>query len=137
MQLVIRFENGQTINHPIAFENFLSLYPDANYDDLPSGFKKFIRVPRPIVGPFERISSSPSYVLEGGIVRDVWEITSFSEQEKRQKIEEVRSLKPFDSWSFIEEELRFEPPAPYPTDGKLYRWNEQLLSWEEVGLAGE
>lgn len=132
MQLVIRFEDNQPVDHPIIFENFLSLYPGADYDNLPTGFKKFVRVPRPIIGPFEHISSSPSYVLDGDVVKDVWQVTPYTEEEKQQKIEQVRPLKPFDSWTFNEEQLLFEPPTPYPTDGKFYDWNEQTLSWDEI-----
>jgi hypothetical protein len=40
--------------------------------------------------------------------------------------------KTFDSWILNEETCLWEPPIPYPTDGKPYLWNEELVTWEEV-----
>ena len=42
--------------------------------------------------------------------------------------------KPFNSWSLNEETCLWEAPTPYPTDGKLYLWNEDTLSWDEVAI---
>ena len=39
---------------------------------------------------------------------------------------------PFNSWTLNEDTCLWESPVPYPTDGKLYRWNEEILNWEEV-----
>ena len=38
----------------------------------------------------------------------------------------------FASWTFNEGTCSFDPPAPYPDDGKAYIWNEDITSWEEV-----
>lgn len=35
----------------------------------------------------------------------------------------------FESWKFNDETLRFEPPLPYPNDGKYYAWDEEHLCW--------
>ncbi len=40
--------------------------------------------------------------------------------------------KPFASWILDEETCRWEAPVPYPTDGKPYFWNEDLLTWSEA-----
>jgi hypothetical protein len=40
--------------------------------------------------------------------------------------------KPFDSWELDEETCRWVAPSPYPTDGKMYNWNEEELEWTEV-----
>ena len=37
--------------------------------------------------------------------------------------------KPFNSWALNEETCLWEAPTPYPTDGKIYAWNEDTLSW--------
>ena len=42
--------------------------------------------------------------------------------------------KPFNSWTLNENVLEWEPPVPYPNDGKLYDWDERTLSWIEVIL---
>jgi hypothetical protein len=40
--------------------------------------------------------------------------------------------KPFDSWTLNEDTCLWEPPIPYPADGKLYVWNEENGEWEEI-----
>jgi hypothetical protein len=39
---------------------------------------------------------------------------------------------PFASWSLNTQSYLWEAPTPMPTDGKIYTWNEETLSWEEV-----
>jgi len=39
--------------------------------------------------------------------------------------------KPFLSWILEEETCRWVAPVAYPTDGKLYNWNEFTLTWIE------
>ncbi len=38
---------------------------------------------------------------------------------------------PFPSWT-LDADAKWQPPVPYPTDGKMYTWNETTLSWDEV-----
>ena len=40
--------------------------------------------------------------------------------------------KPFNSWIFDENTSDWNPPTPYPNDGKIYTWDENLLNWIEV-----
>lgn len=40
--------------------------------------------------------------------------------------------KPFNSWTLNEDTCRWESPIPYPSDGKLYTWNEDISNWEEL-----
>ena len=42
--------------------------------------------------------------------------------------------KPFASWLLDENTCRWEAPTPMPTDGKMYRWNEEELNWQEIVL---
>jgi hypothetical protein len=37
--------------------------------------------------------------------------------------------KPFNSWILNETTCLWEAPIEYPSDGELYRWNEQNNSW--------
>ena len=39
---------------------------------------------------------------------------------------------PFNSWTLNEDTCLWDSPVSYPTDGKLYKWNEEILNWEEV-----
>ena len=40
--------------------------------------------------------------------------------------------KPFDSWTLNEDTCQWESPVVYPDDNKVYDWNEDTTSWEEV-----
>jgi len=42
--------------------------------------------------------------------------------------------KPFESWVLNEDTCRWEAPVAYPTDGKMYKWNEADLAWDLVEL---
>lgn len=42
--------------------------------------------------------------------------------------------KPFPSWILNEETCLWGSPLPYPNDEKMYRWNEDILNWEEINL---
>ena len=39
---------------------------------------------------------------------------------------------PFASWTLNEEICLWDAPTPYPTDGKIYRWDEPTTSWVEI-----
>ena len=42
--------------------------------------------------------------------------------------------KPYNSWVLNETTCLYEAPTPMPTDGKIYNWDEETLSWIEVVL---
>ena len=44
--------------------------------------------------------------------------------------------KPYNSWALNEDTCNWEAPVSYPTDGKLYTWDEDSVSWVEV-IQGE
>lgn len=39
---------------------------------------------------------------------------------------------PYPSWSLNTQTCLWDPPVPYPNDGKTYIWDEDTLSWVEV-----
>ena len=39
---------------------------------------------------------------------------------------------PFPSWKLNETTARWESPVPYPTNGGVYVWDEETLSWVAV-----
>lgn len=43
--------------------------------------------------------------------------------------------KPFASWTLNEDTCLWDCPVAYPTDGKIYNWNEETLSWVDVTTA--
>ena len=42
--------------------------------------------------------------------------------------------KPFPSWTLNEQTCLWDSPVPYPNDGKMYTWNEEILNWIEINL---
>jgi hypothetical protein len=40
--------------------------------------------------------------------------------------------KPFNSWLLNEDTCLWDAPVAYPTDGKMYQWNEEQQQWTEV-----
>lgn len=39
---------------------------------------------------------------------------------------------PYPSWVLNESTCLWEPPAPYPTDGNTYQWDEETTSWINI-----
>jgi hypothetical protein len=44
------------------------------------------------------------------------------------------SPQPFPSWT-LDSDYDWEPPVPYPNDGKCYIWDEEIINWLEVPCA--
>lgn len=42
--------------------------------------------------------------------------------------------KPFPSWILNEDSCLWDSPVPYPNDGKMYTWNEDILNWQEINF---
>lgn len=42
--------------------------------------------------------------------------------------------KPYNSWLLNETTCLWEAPVAYPTDGKLYMWDENLVNWVEPSI---
>jgi len=40
--------------------------------------------------------------------------------------------KPFDSWTLNEETCQWQAPVAYPTDGIMYKWNEDNKDWQAI-----
>ena len=38
--------------------------------------------------------------------------------------------KPFPSWTLNEQSCLWQSPIPYPNDGKMYTWNEEIGNWK-------
>ena len=38
-------------------------------------------------------------------------------------------IKPYKSWTLNTTTCQWEPPVPYPTDGRFYIWDEATQSW--------
>ena len=36
---------------------------------------------------------------------------------------------PYPSWTLVEATCQWEAPVAYPTDGKMYTWDEDTINW--------
>lgn len=52
--------------------------------------------------------------------------------EYRYDIDGFVPPKPYASWILNETTGLWDPPVPYPTDGKRYEWDEATQSWVEI-----
>ena len=39
---------------------------------------------------------------------------------------------PYPSWTLVEATCQWEAPVAYPTDGKMYTWDEDTTNWVEA-----
>jgi len=42
--------------------------------------------------------------------------------------------KPFPSWTLDEQTCFWQSPIPYPNDGKIYQWNEEIGNYIEINF---
>jgi len=134
MELYIRIQDGVPFEHPILGNNFRQAFPDVDTNNLPPEFASFTRVDPPILGVYE-LYDTEYQLQEDGSYMDVHSTRDMSDAEKTAKQDEVKAnweVNGFDSWTFNEDTCEFDPPEPYPDDGKLYRWDEDSLSWVEI-----
>jgi len=64
-------------------------------------------------------------------IAGVLEVISEAEWLQRKR-DEFYARQPYPSWAFDEATLVWSSPVAYPTDGKIYRWDEPTVSWTEV-----
>jgi hypothetical protein len=50
--------------------------------------------------------------------------------EFRSAIDAFVPPQPFPSWTLNEDTAQWESPVPYPEDGIMYQWNEELTDWQ-------
>ena len=136
MNLYIRLENGQPVDHPILLENLLAAYPEIDPNNIPGVFVKFERIPAPELGIYEVNEGSTNQWVDG-IVKDVWHIRPMTPEEKttaQNLINDQWALNGYPSWIFDEELCAFEAPKPRPDkhDDIIYIWDEDSLDWVSV-----
>lgn len=134
MKLFIRISDGQPIDHPIIESNLVKAFPEIDTDNLPEEFAYFERSEIRQANPYEVFVGS-SYEMVDGIVKEVHQFESMSEEEKQDKINRTINAWTenggFASWIFDQETCSYLPPTPYPDDGKLYVWDEETIAWVE------
>ncbi len=134
MELYIRVNNGEIIEHPLTKDNLIQAFPNIDFNNLPNWLMKFERVAPPTVGPYENNQRS-QYEIINSVVKDVWYTDPMTPEEILEKQNMVKNdweIYGFPSWTFDEALCDFLPPVPCPGDENLYTWNEETLSWEQT-----
>ena len=72
--------------------------------------------------------------------RDVWKQTSYNNNIRKnfagigysykQDLDAFIAPRPYNSWILNEDTCQWEAPIAYPTDGKIYKWNEVDKRWD-------
>lgn len=127
----IQIKDGNPYDHPISEWNMRAIFPNFDPNNLPEGFKKFIRIPLRELGLFE-IHEKSFYGQKNNVFQDIHIIRNMTEAEKQNKINEHKKLPHHNSWKFNESNLTWQAPKPEPQDGNKYYWNEKILDWEII-----
>lgn len=131
MDLFIQIQEGKPYEHPIVGDNFRQAFPDIDTNNLPKSFARFVRIDPPVVGVYE-IYEGVTYEWSGDSVTDAHHVRAMTAQEKTAKQNKVKAdwaEHGYASWIFDEAACAFKSPVPYPTDNKIYRWDEEAASW--------
>lgn len=75
-----------------------------------------------------------SYNTEGGVhskgktpVRKNYAATGYTYDSDKDAF---YSPEPYPSWTLNDTTCQWEPPVAYPSDGKMYEWNEETTAWD-------
>ena len=110
MELFIRIKNGQPFEHPIFADNFAQAFPNVDVNNLPPEFAKFKRVKPPNLGIFE-VYEGATYEYVDGIYTDIHHVRLMTEDEKQQKIIDLRNIPHPDGWVFSETNYVWVSPS--------------------------
>jgi hypothetical protein len=93
-------------------------------------------------GTFVGGSSEAWEIFYGNLRNQICKRTSYNGNYRKNYagvgmvFDEVRDAfyapQPFPSWTLDEDTCYWESPVPYPTDDKIYEWNEATQEWDEV-----
>ena len=117
MELYIKVENGQTVDHPAFAANLRQAF-----GEIPSNWQPFTRIERPIPGVYEVLDSdTPTYQKVDGVWKDVWALRAMTAAEKAAKQQAVKDAfaareqaSNWSSWVFDEAKCEMVPPIPRP-----------------------
>lgn len=103
-----------------------------------SNFAKIVEgvVTEIVVVPDDHISDAEAY-LNGLGLQGKW-VPAFANKEAVigdtyvDSTQSFKPAKPHASWKWNATEWSWLPPKEMPSDGKPYRWNEELVDWVEI-----
>lgn len=147
MKLFIRVDqNGNAVDHPITEDNFRDAFPNIDPENLTSEFSKFVRIPKPQIGPYQvLVSKDPTYKKINGVFQDVWEVREMTNEEKAVAQQNAKCLfhshphpENWTAWTLDEATCTLKAPIPYPEEraktlpfGVLFFWCGAENVWKE------
>jgi len=134
MNLYIKVENGQPINHPAFEENIIEAL-----GEITSDWEVFVRKPIPKLDLYKKFDDPQvTYEKIDGVWTDVFHVRDMTDEEKnevQQKVKDLWAARPnasnFTAWVFDEATCLYQPPIPVPEVG-MYRWDGLTNSWIEA-----
>ncbi len=94
-----------------------------------------------LVVPDGQENRGQEYLAEDLALGGTWVKTSYNSKIRKQfagigmKYDKNKDIfiaeQPYLSWS-LDENNDWQAPVPYPTDGVLYTWNEEIKDWEAI-----
>jgi hypothetical protein len=142
MNLYIRIENGQAVDHPALEDNLIDAL-----GSVPDNWERFNRVEAPTPNLYQVLDPvEPSYQKVDGVWTDVWTIRDMTDEEKSTLQESTKSAWTsgpnyfnFTAWTYDESTNTYVPPVAKPTDtppeGQVYRWQGSSNSWQLAPVA--
>jgi hypothetical protein len=82
MEMFIKLENGQPVEHPIMGDNFRRVFPHIDPNNPGPQFAKFVRINRKDVGQYKIVTGGPTYGWVGDTVQDIWETRDMTAEER-------------------------------------------------------
>ena len=137
MNLYIRVENEQAVEHPAMEENLLEAF-----GSIPSNWQPFTRVAKPTPGIYQVLDSTePTYQKVNDVWRDVWSLRDMTEDEKSAVQTAVKTawaaspnVSNYTAWTYDETTNSYQPPVAMPAEaapeGQVYRWQGSTNSWQ-------
>ena len=88
MNLYIKVENGQTIEHPALEENLIEVF-----GEISSQWEPFVRVEPPVLGDYE-VFADPRVIYQkiDGVWTDVYQVIQMTVEEKAAKEQANKQL---------------------------------------------
>lgn len=118
MNLYIKIENDQAVEHPAFEDNLLDVFNG----QIPDHWKPFIRKAPPVIGAYEILDPpTPIYQKIDGVWQDVWtkrDMTNEERLEAQARVVHAFNNRPqaenWAAWTLDEETCSMQPPIPKP-----------------------
>jgi hypothetical protein len=127
MNLYIKIENGQPVDHPAIEENLIHAFRS-----IPSNFAPFNRVQRPdnlLTSPFQIAQCTYTLMDDGITWQDTWSAIQMTADEQAALIAQTQTNPPCPNITLDTTTLKWNPSTPMPTDGQTYKWNWSTGEW--------